>query len=357
MRWLGACLLGCALSAPALAQVGQQQRLWSDPARQAWGSEAARPLSLTLWYPAEADSPARTMPAGPFATEPVAPGAAPAAKPQRLPLLLLSHGTGGSAMAMHWLGHVLAARGYLVAALDHHGNSAAEGPYRLEAFIAWWDRPRDLSVALDLLLADPAWGPRIDSARIGALGFSLGGYTVLATLGARLDPHALERFLAPCLNAQSCRLPPEAAWRFTDAEVSRLLREDGRLQASLADAGTDLRDARIRAGLVLAPVHGALLAQQSLAAIRRPVHLIASEADEQAPPSATARPVAAALPGATLHVLTDASHYSFLSPCTPDGRQQAAAICLDPAGQARQALHRQLAAEVLAFFARALPSP
>lgn len=340
-----------------LAQVGQQQRLWSDPARQAWGSEEARPLRITLWYPAEAGARLQTMPAGPFATEPVAPGAAPAASPQRLPLLLLSHGTGGSAMAMSWLGQALAAGGHLVAAIDHHGNSAAEGPYRLEAFIAWWDRPRDLSVALDRLLADPAWGARIDSARIGVLGFSLGGYTALATLGARLDPQALERFLAPCLNAQSCRLPPEAAWRFTDAEASRLLREQGRLRASLADAGADWRDARIRAGLALAPVHGALLTQQSLAAIRSPVHLIASEADEQAPPSATARPVAAALPGATLHVLTGVAHYGFLSPCTPEGRQQAAAICSDAEGPARQALHPQLAAEVLAFFARALPAP
>ena len=38
-----------------------------------------------------------------------------AAQLQGLPLLLLSHGTGGSAMSLGWLARGLAAQGYLVA--------------------------------------------------------------------------------------------------------------------------------------------------------------------------------------------------------------------------------------------------
>ncbi|WP_428509403.1 alpha/beta hydrolase family protein [Roseateles sp.] len=354
LRDFGACLLCCAMALSAQAQVGLQQRVWTDPTRQAWGSEAARPVKVTLWYPAAAGVPVQSLPAGPFDLEPVAIGAAAADSPRRLPLLLLSHGTGGSAMAMAWLGHALARQGYLVAAPDHHGNSAAEGSYQLEAFIAWWDRPRDLTVLLDRLLADPVWGPRVDTQRIGVIGFSLGGYTALASLGARLDPQALQRFLEPCLKASSCPLPPEISARFQASDVSRALQEGSGLQASLADAGRDWRDGRIRAGLVLAPVHGRLTSQESLAGIQRPVHLIASDADDQAPAALTARLAASSLPAATLHVLSDATHYSFVSPCTAQGQQMAPAICADPKGFERRALHEMLRRETVAFFVRTL---
>jgi len=350
------CLAGWTLASSALAQapVGLMQRLWTDPARKAWSGDVARPLRVTLWYPAVADATMEVLSAGPFALEPVAPGAAPAAGPARLPLLLLSHGTGGSALSMSWLARALAAQGYLVAGVDHHGNTGAEAEYRLEAFFVWWDRPRDLSAAIDRLLADPLWGPRIDAQRIGVVGFSLGGYTALAALGARLDPAALERFHRPCVQAQQCQLPPEIAARYPASDVSRLLREDPRLNAGLAQAGDDWRDPRIRAGLALAPVMGALMSPESLAAIRAPLHLIASQADDQAPPAMTVQPVAAAVPGATVQVLQDASHYSFLSPCNEFGRQRAAGICCDPPGRPREQLHRQLQAEALAFFSRTL---
>lgn len=337
------------------AMVGLMQRPWTDPSRLAWSGDAPRPLRVTLWYPAADDARPQVLPAGPFALEPVALGAAPAARPQRLPLLLLSHGTGGSALSLSWLARALAAQGYLVAGVDHHGNTGAEAEYRLEAFLAWWDRPRDLGVAIDRLLADPLWGPRIDAQRIGVVGFSLGGYSALAALGARLDAAALAQFHERCADEGQCLLPPEIAGRHSAAEVGALLRGDERLRASIAaEAGRDWRDARIRAGLVLAPVMGALMSADSLAAIQAPLHLIASEADDQAPPSQTAQRVAGAVAGATLQVLTDAGHYSFLSPCTDIGRQQAPAICRDPPGRPRERLHRQLQAEALDFFARAL---
>ena len=42
------------------------------------------------------------------------------------PLVLLSHGTGGSAVMLAWLGETLARAGYVVAAINHHGNTATE---------------------------------------------------------------------------------------------------------------------------------------------------------------------------------------------------------------------------------------
>ena len=48
-------------------------------------------------------------------------------------------------------------------------------------------RPRQITATVDALLAIPKWRERIDNRRIGAFGFSLGGYTVLAILRDALE--------------------------------------------------------------------------------------------------------------------------------------------------------------------------
>ena len=57
----------------------------------------------------------------------------------------------------------------------------------------WRRRPRQLSAVLDRLLGDAEFGPRIDPARIGAVGHSAGGYSVLALIGGRADMAVLAR--------------------------------------------------------------------------------------------------------------------------------------------------------------------
>ena len=89
---------------------------------------------------------------------------------------------------MMWLGHYLAARGYIVAAVNHHGNTAAEKQRAAQGFLLYWERAKDLTVVLDKLFADPFFGPRIDRDRIGAAGFSLGGYTVISVAGGGIQP-------------------------------------------------------------------------------------------------------------------------------------------------------------------------
>ena len=149
-----------------MAETGHQTRAWTDPRRRDWADAGQRPLLTEAWHP---------MGEG------------------RFPCVLLSHGTGGSAGQLAWLGEALAARGYVAAAVNHHGNTSAE-PYMPQGFGLWWERARDLSAVLDLLLADAFFGTRIDPGRIGAAGFSLGGYTVIALAGARTDLRALGEF-------------------------------------------------------------------------------------------------------------------------------------------------------------------
>jgi len=85
-----------------------------------------------------------------------------------------------------WLASFLAAQGYVLAGVNHHGNTALES-YTVQGFVCAWERAMDLTAVLDQLLQDPFFASRIDPRRIGAAGFSLGGYTVLALAGGRID--------------------------------------------------------------------------------------------------------------------------------------------------------------------------
>ena len=128
-------ILALLLAVPAVTQttfkVGMIARDFTDEQRRNWQASAPRPLRTALWYPAAATATeSETIFGGPPATEVFAPvTVAPSAeisdtKP-KYPLVLLSHGTGGSAIQMMWLGYYLASRGYIVAAVNHHGNTAA----------------------------------------------------------------------------------------------------------------------------------------------------------------------------------------------------------------------------------------
>jgi predicted dienelactone hydrolase len=120
------------------------------------------------------------------------------------PLIALSHGTGGSAQIMAWLARALASRGYIVAAVNHPGNNALE-EYTAEGFLLWWERARDLTTVIDMMLRDKEFGRLIDPNRIGAAGFSLGGYTVIALAGGRTDPALFRRFCPPTPRGVSIR--------------------------------------------------------------------------------------------------------------------------------------------------------
>jgi dienelactone hydrolase len=116
-----------------------------------------------------------------------------AAREQRFPFILFSHGFGGTRLqTTHFCTH-LASHGYVVAAMDHVGNTTtdmlemattAEGSEPLDAaremrrFIE--DRPADAVFVIDQVLAG-AFGDCADADRIGMTGHSFGGWTTLAT--------------------------------------------------------------------------------------------------------------------------------------------------------------------------------
>jgi dienelactone hydrolase len=118
-----------------------------------------------------------------------------AATASTVPLVVFSHGIGGSRRGYSYLGQHWASHGIASLHLQHVGSDSNVwfgNPFRLldrlrdaaqerEATL----RPRDLSFALDQLL-ESSWGERIDNQRIVAAGHSYGANTTLLAAGARV---------------------------------------------------------------------------------------------------------------------------------------------------------------------------
>jgi len=122
------------------------------------------------------------------------PTAASAARP--VPLLVFSHGIGGSRRGYSWLGHHLASNGFASLHLQHVGSDRQlwtgnvfslvgrlqDAAHEREALA----RVQDLRFALDTLLTGEL-APRLDATRIVAAGHSYGANTTLLASGARVE--------------------------------------------------------------------------------------------------------------------------------------------------------------------------
>src|SRR4051812_2382599 len=182
MRCLALLLILFATVTPARAddvfKVGVSTRDFVPAGPYDWRGAKTHALAVTIWYPAVADAPEQSQWVGPrflpfFSAGTAARDAAPAPGPLR-PLVVLSHGNGGMATQLAWLGTALAAHGFVAVAVNHPGNTALED-LTVEGQSLWWLRAVDISAVIDAMLDDGIFGSRIDPARIGAAGHSLGG--------------------------------------------------------------------------------------------------------------------------------------------------------------------------------------
>src|SRR5690349_2129702 len=105
MKIVAALLALIALGSPASA-VGFQQVSVPDP--------GFAPLEIGIWY--SSDAPAREQPLALFRQTVAADGAVAG---ERLPLVILSHGTGGAFSSNYDTALALAQAGYVVAAVTH----------------------------------------------------------------------------------------------------------------------------------------------------------------------------------------------------------------------------------------------
>lgn len=343
--------------ASVLHPVGFSLRQFAAPADYNWRQSKDETLSGIVWYPAD-------VTAGEEKDQYIGPPNAPlfyagrAAKDATLApafgkfsLIALSHGTGGSATQMAWLGTYLAARGYIVVAVNHPGNNAVTG-YTVPGFIEGWERAKDISTAIAGMLADPRFGPKIDPNRIGAAGFSYGGYTMMELAGATTDTN---RLLAWCDQHKGACNPPEMPDLM---EKFRALKQQPDVQQSLQHAGESYRDPRIRAVFAIAPAVSHAFTPESLPKITIPVEIVAGDADHIAPPADNAQFFAANIRNAKLTILPGGvGHYTFLDVGTETGKKQLPQLFVDNPGVDREAVHNQVGEMAAAFFDKELMQP
>jgi predicted dienelactone hydrolase len=359
MRYLAflAALL-CLGAAPAAEKykVGMAPRSFVPAGPYDWRQDHKHALATLIWYPADSAAQEKPWQIGPpgrpfFDGGRVARDAALASAPAKFPLVVLSHGTGGTAGNMAWLGEALAAHGYIAAAVDHPGNNAIDG-YTVQGFTLWWLRARDLSAVIDGLLADPTFGPRIDAARIGAAGHSLGGYTVLALAGGIATVDRLRAYCRSHRGDKTCA--PLHEFPDLRAKAEALATADPAYQAALAEGARSYRDPRVRAVFAMAPALGPAFLPESLAHIDIPVAIVAGAGDDVVPVGSV-ESLAAVIPRAEFSKLpAPTGHYVFIGLCLDAARAVLPWGCNDPPGVDRAVVEAKTAGLAEAFFDRSM---
>ena len=305
-----------------------------------------KPAHFALYYPTL--DAARVIPMGPF-PQTVAINGAPASMVKGL--IVVSHGTASTELGFATLAQTLARHGYLVASVEHVGDTWQDQSMRATPGHYFAERPRQASRVIDTLLADPQWRSRITNGAdgrplIGALGHSAGGYTVLALAGgkpvlSRLRTHCeLEAALDPLL----CKLSHDIG----DASAQPGAAADGQEAPVQADT-------RVRAVMALAPL-GVAFSASSLAAITVPVAIYVGEKDTFLVPRFHALWVMQSMRGTstTLQLVPNAGHYAFMNTPTMDLPSPDGSVARDPQGFDRAAFLDRFSREAVAFFDKTL---
>jgi predicted dienelactone hydrolase len=356
-----ALLTACSFAAkkkepPVLHHVGFSFRQFQTPEAYNWRGSDEHIFGGVVWYPSEDPTEEKEQLAGPadaplFSAGRAAKDSTIAPSFSKFPLIALSHGTGGSALQMAWLGNYLASRGYIVVAVNHPGNNAVTG-YTAPGFIEGWERAKDISTAITGLLADPRFGDKIDPDRIGAAGFSYGGYTMMELAGAVTD---VNRILAWCDQQKDACNPPEMPDLM---EKFKAIQQQPDVQQSLQHASDSYRDPRIRAVFAIAPAVSRAFTPETLREITIPIEIVAGDADKIAPPADNAQYFAANIKDAKLTILPGGvGHYTFLDVGTDAGKKQLPQLFVDNPGVDREAVHKQVAEMAADFFDQQLAPP
>jgi len=249
-------------------------------------------------------------------------------------LIVISHGAQGLALNHRELAVALAARGYVVAAPVHARGDGDD----ISGDVVWIGRPKQVSRVIDAALEDAALGPRIRRERIGMVGHSNGGYTALAVAGAPPTPRAL---------VDHCRTHTD------DPRFCAAGGRAGREAAERSAAIPDLRDARVRALVLLAP-NALPFTDEALGKVTVPIRLYAAERDDLTLVRYHAARLARARPSIEYVVIPGAGHFSFLPRFPGLLRFVAGDAARDPDGFDREALQKRMNPEIADFFDRKL---
>ncbi|WP_095202215.1 alpha/beta hydrolase family protein [Mesorhizobium carmichaelinearum] len=249
-----------------------------------------------------------------------------------LPLIVISHGYGGWYFGHHDTAEALADAGFVVVAINHPQANHADMS-RANGLGVLRQRPLDIKRTIDFMLGASADSAKIDPRRVGFFGFSQGGYTGLVIGGANPDFNKLP---PRCSDPTAVGCPPAGQ------------PEPARKQLPLEMLTHDLR---IKAIVVADPLSVVFQTTDSVKDVKVPLQLWSSEFGGDAVSPADVKRLTGLLPPTLdFHVVPNAVHFSFLTPCPPEDARKPSPACIDAPGFDRIAFHKAFNADVLAFF-------
>jgi predicted dienelactone hydrolase len=312
--------------------------------RNIYAPHHVRQMSMAVWYPAEKGAIER------FAENPVFQGGDVRRDAQPLPgkhpVILMSHGMGGSYLSMNWLASGLAENGAIVVSVNHPNGWFKDR--QVDKMFNHWTRAQDLEVALDAVLADAGLAAVIDPNRVYATGFSFGGWTALSLGGATASPTgSLDYCKAAGERAQGCM-------DLLHFGLSAANTRDERWTASY-------KDGRIKAVVALDPGLTWDMKPENVRDLNQKTLLViglgtGNDQHYATDTSALGSNFDALVPQSEKLVLTPATHFTAMPLCTAEGATILAAekddaVCTDPVGTNRKAVHDQIIALIAKHFA------
>ncbi|MBV2359864.1 hypothetical protein KUH32_08765 [Thalassococcus sp. CAU 1522] len=302
----------------------------------------ADPIDLHLWYPAQQGGSGELLAQNALFYGHHILRDAPA-QSGSWPVVVVSHGSGGNAPALGWLISDLVRSGMIVVATDHPGTRSRDSdPFQT---IKVWERPADMSALLDHLAANPPMGVTPDMTRVAALGFSLGGHSVLSLAGLRVSKSMFIDYCEANAGKIDCGWMQSAGVDFATIDQARYEQSN--------------RDPRIKAVVAVDPALPQAVPDAGTADISTRTLIINLGQPGDVPAAMRADALADRIDGAQYQSIENAWHFSFLAECSALGRVAIGLagddnICADLEGRPRSDIHRELRSVIGAFLAETL---
>ena len=244
------------------------------------------------------------------------------------PLIIISHGGGGSNLVYRTLAYHLASNGFIVGMPEHPFNNKNDNSLAgtVDNLI---NRPNHIKIVIDWFYNSHEFSKYLKLNNVSIIGHSMGGYTALAIAGG-----------------VPTSLPDESV---------------DKLQNQLHVA----HDNRIKALVLLAPATTWFSQKGALSDVTCPILVYVGNKDDSSCPGISIIPQSKLMPyGYFVQLILDgisdrskiqckivenAGHFSFLSPFPESMTNAAFPPSQDPAGFNRKDFHDQLNAEVLEF--------
>jgi predicted dienelactone hydrolase len=250
---------------------------------------------------------------------------------EKLPLVVISHGYGGWYLDLHDMAETLADAGFVVVAINHpHANHADMS--QANGLGVLRQRPIDIKRTIDFMLGASVDSAKIDPQRVGFYGFSQGGYAGLVIGGANPDFNKLP---PRCSDPTAIGCPPAGQPKPARKQLPPEMLT---------------HDPRVKAIVVADPLSVVFQTADSVENVKVPLQLWSSQFGGDAVSPVDVKRLAGLLPRTPdFHVVPNAVHLSFLTPCPADDARKPSPACIDAPGFDRVAFHKAFNAAVLAF--------